>query len=301
MFTIYRWIYNLMGFSRSQTNGFLIFLPILAIITFSEPIYRSIFLPGGIDHHVDAQKLDSLIASWAVKPISDKTSPVRTLPTKQNLDPNTASMTELIAIGLPQKLAGRIISYRSKGGRFNSITDLQKIYGMDSSILLNIRPYLAFSDYRRKKDDGPEVKTKLPMAPVSFRFDLNEADTIVLKRIRGIGDKLAVRIVRYRDALGGFTAIKQLNEIYRLDTLVVKEMKKHCFISPEFQPKKMDINSIDERGLADHPYLSPREAGAIVAYRFKHGKFTSIGDLYKVKVVDTTSIKRIIPYVNFGN
>lgn len=172
---------------------------------------------------------------------------------------------------------------------------------MDSSILMNIRPYITFSQYPREKNVVPEVKPKLTSVPVTFGFDLNEADTFQLKRIRGIGDKLATRIVRYREALGGFTTLSQLSEIYRLDTTVIKEIEKHCFIVEGFQPKKIDISTVDERGLANHPYLSAREASAIVAYRFKHGKFSSVEELYKINALDTSSIKRLIPYLNFGN
>jgi len=51
---------------------------------------------------------------------------------------------------------------------------------------------------------------------------LNEADTSQLKRVPGIGSGLAKMIVAYRDKLGGFTHLEQLQEIPHVDTCLNK-------------------------------------------------------------------------------
>ena len=43
--------------------------------------------------------------------------------------------------------------------------------------------------------------------------DLNKADTSILKRIPGIGSTLARMIVVYRQRLGGFYDVSQLQEV----------------------------------------------------------------------------------------
>jgi DNA uptake protein ComE-like DNA-binding protein len=118
-----------------------------------------------------------------------------------------------------------------------------------------------------------------------------------LKKVNGIGSKLSARIIKYREALGGFRSTDQLNEIYRLDTAVIRALKKIAFIVPGFEPAKMNINTSSEQDLARHPYFKKNEASAIVAYRFKHGKFMSLSELADIKILDTTTIRKIIPYL----
>ena len=47
--------------------------------------------------------------------------------------------------------------------------------------------------------------------------ELNEADTLTLKKIPGIGSTFARRIVRYRELLGGYYTVEQLAEVYGID------------------------------------------------------------------------------------
>lgn len=302
MYPVYRWFYNLMGFTRSQTNGFLIFMPLLALILFSKPLYLTWRPTPTMGNPDDARKLDSLVAMWPVVPTPDSMDVHQSLMLPARIDPNTASRTDLIRIGLPEMLAGRIISYRKKGGRFYSGYDLLKIYGIDSIMLTNIRPRIALPFSKSKREEWrnrSEYTSRVEVRP-RLLFDLNGADTAMLKKVRGIGEKLALRIVKYRDVLGGFVGVHQLNEIYRLDTAVIRELKKVSFIAPDFTPQKLDVNIDDEKILAAHPYLAPGEAKAIVAYRFQHGKFNSLDDLAQVKALDSLTRKRILPYLEIS-
>ena len=47
-------------------------------------------------------------------------------------------------------------------------------------------------------------------------MDVNSADTTALIDLPGIGSKLALRIINFREKLGGFYAIEQLKETYGL-------------------------------------------------------------------------------------
>lgn len=299
MFHFYRWMYNLTGFSASQTNGFLILLPLLGLIVFSPVIYRK-WHYAHVDYTEDQRKLDSLLAIWPVNSPEFHHDPqaISAIQPK-SIDPNTASMTDFLSLGLPERLAGRIISYRKKGGKFKTISDLRKIYGMDSILFSAIQSYIALP--ARIVHHHPE-ETKQFYAPVKkakgvLTFDLNLADTSQLKKVYGIGDKLSLRIVKYREALGGFISLDQLGEIYRLDTAVIKNLKKVCFIDRTFIPKKINLNTVEREILEAHPYLSRRAADAIVAYRFQHGEFKTTDDLWKIKALDSLSLKKMKAYL----
>ncbi|HYF70137.1 MAG TPA: helix-hairpin-helix domain-containing protein [Ohtaekwangia sp.] len=299
MFHFYRWMYNLVGFSTSQTNGFLVLLPLLAAMVFSPVIYRK-WAYVHHDYAEDQRKLDSLLALWPMtSPHIDTARQTISAITPQSIDPNTASMTDFLSMGLPERLAGRIISYRKKGGTFKIVSDLRKIYGMDSILFSSIQSYIALPDRVVKRYPEKPKKLYTPGKSVkeALRFDINLADTSQLKKVYGIGEKLSLRIIKYREALGGFISLDQLAEIYRLDTVVIKNLKKVCFIEATFTPKKINLNTVDREILGAHPYLSRRAADAIVAYRFQHGQFRTIDDLRAIKVLDSLSLNKMKAYL----
>lgn len=117
----------------------------------------------------------------------------------------------------------------------------------------------------------------------------------MLKEIYGIGEKLSLRILRYRDVLGGFVTMDQLHEVYGLDSLVVKRLKEQSFIEDGFEPEKIDLNLASEKQLSIHPYLN-KKARAIVSYRFQHGDFKSVEDIRRVVNLDDKIFQRITLY-----
>ena len=132
------------------------------------------------------------------------------------------------------------------------------------------------------------------------KFDLNNADTSQLKKIYGIGDKLSMRILKYRDVLGGFVDMDQLKEVYGLDSLVIDRLIENSTIQNEFQPKKININTASEKQLSTHPYLN-KVAKAIISYRFQHGDFKAVEDIRNVSSLDEKSVQRIIPYLKVND
>src|SRR6187402_180925 len=48
------------GLSRSQTNGFIVLLPVMAVIIFSEPVYRWWVINREADYSRDVMFLDSV-------------------------------------------------------------------------------------------------------------------------------------------------------------------------------------------------------------------------------------------------
>src|SRR6185436_12439279 len=57
------WIRMFFGFSRTETNAFLILIPLLFIVLFSEPVYRNLRVNQPPDFFKENKALDSLIAS----------------------------------------------------------------------------------------------------------------------------------------------------------------------------------------------------------------------------------------------
>ncbi|MFM7851030.1 MAG: ComEA family DNA-binding protein [Flammeovirgaceae bacterium] len=287
-------IRNFFAFSKKETNAFLILLPLMVLLIFSEPVYRYFFTHQQQVFSKEQKKLDSLVAT-----LQDSITrlPEQTIEMK-NFDPNRASVEELTSVGFSKELATRLVNYRSKGGKFATKKDLLKLYGFDEKLYQRVHPYISLPE-QLTATEFPSVKSSKKMYKEKVVIDLNMADTAQLKQVYGIGNKLAERIVKYREKVGGFISIDQLREVYGLDSAVVQEVKKDFFISPEFQPKKLKVNLAKQEELAAHPYINRALAKNIVAYRFQHGSFMSFDELSKVQLMKEATLQKLKPYISF--
>lgn len=284
------------GFSQTETNAFVILLPLMLIVITSGPVYRTYFMSNKPDDFQDAKRLDSLIATWDWP--GKKIDSVVLFA----FDPNKATQEELTSLGMPSRTASGIINYRNKGGRFKVKSDLKKMYGLDTTLYTSLVPYIQLPQNINKITNKTTNKTanknshKTNERQVE-KFDLNLADTTQLKTIYGIGPVIARRIAAYRTSLGGYIMFDQLYEVWGLDSTVVRRLAEKSVIGAGFTPNKLPINHCSEQELARHPYIRTKLAGAIVNYRFQHGKFGSVDDLRKIATVDEKAFHRIVPYI----
>ena len=128
------------------------------------------------------------------------------------------------------------------------------------------------------------------------QLELNRADTLELRRIRGIGAATSRRIVDYRQRLGGFLRTEQLLEVYGMDSLTYEVVLKYLTLDTGFV-KPLDVNGLDLEGLADHPYVGWNLAKKIVAYRRQHGPYTRGVDVLGILALDSLDRYRLAPYL----
>ncbi len=297
MFNIRKVIREFFGFTQSQTQGFLVLVPLMLLFIFSKPLLSWILLDNQIDFSKDRAQLDSLVAHWEVKPVDEV--PIDQAPQFFLFNPNTASMEDLRTLGFSSGVASRIIKYRSNKGVFRSKSDILKIYGVDSAHVEKLKAFIDLPANLLEKNRFQVVKERVTKEPVSPKTlsDANTADTLQWRKVKGIGEKLAIRIIRYRSALGGFVHIDQLNEVYGLDSAVIHQVLDGFYVSNDFSPAKINVNTADEMALSAHPYLSKKMAVAITTYRFQHGKFSSVEDLRKIPALPANIIEKITPYL----
>lgn len=303
MTTIRKWVRFVFGFSGTETNGFLILFPLLFVILFSQPVYR-IFRKASANSLTDADKqfLDSLTQAF-VKPSSEKETFVDTgIEMERRLvmfNPNIATESTLMGVGFDQKISKRIISYRSKGGKFVVKRDLLKVFGVDTLLYKRLYAYIDLPEVRPSPfDNVSKPKSESASGNRVEKFDLNLADTVQLKTVFGIGSRRARRIIMFREKLGGFISEEQLREVYGLDSAAVEQLLKSSFIAPGFQPFRLNVNKASERELSTHPYISPVIAKAIVAYRFQHGDFGDPEEIRKLQNLKKEEADKIIPYLD---
>lgn len=298
------WIKDFFGFSRSQVNGFVILLILVTVMQFSAPLWQWWIRTRSSDYSADRAILDSLVALWDAEKNRNGnwTESQPRMPNLFYFDPNKAADSSLRSLGFSPLMATRIVRYREKGGKFLIKSDLLKIYGFDSSFYQRIHSFIRLPErlVLSQIKEKPPAQHVLKAKKVLEKFDLNRADTFQLKKIYGIGEKLSLRIVKYRDALGGFITMDQLKEVYGLDSLVIERLIENATLQNDFQVKKINLNTASEKQLGSHPYLS-RIAKALVSYRFQHGDFKTVDEIRNVTNIEAKTMEKIIPYLKVND
>jgi DNA uptake protein ComE-like DNA-binding protein len=213
-------------------------------------------------------------------------------------DPNTADSLTFLRLGLPSWMAKNILRYRAKGGTFRKPEDFRKIYGLSDKQFTTLFPYIRLKEEKRdtvklltKRDT---VRQYIVKYTAGTKIELNSADTTELKKIPGIGSGIAGMIVRYRQQLGGFYSIRQLDEIHLLSATLNKWFTLNAAII-----RKIDLNKAGISRLNAHPYINFYQAKAIVEYRHKHGTVKSLKQLALYEEFTEYDLERIGHYISF--
>jgi competence ComEA-like helix-hairpin-helix protein len=218
-------------------------------------------------------------------------------------DPNTITGSEWKRLGLRDKTIKTIENYLSKGGHFYKPDDLQKIYGLHNDEYERLKSYIKIESNPSKtnqefvstksKDETQQTKTYAARYSI---IDVNTADTIAFISLPGIGSKLAVRIVTFREKLGGFYSVEQIGETYGLPDSTFQNIKQWLKLDNP-SVKKININTATIDEMKAHPYIKFSIANPIVAYRNEHGSFSKLEDIKKVMAVTDEIYKKIAPYL----
>ncbi len=219
----------------------------------------------------------------------------------QPFDPNTADSVLLRQLGLPVYIVRNILKYRAKGGVFRSPESFSRIYGLKEEVYQKLKPYITIAPLvsvsHVRTDTFRQLKDTIPYIPKYEEgtiVDLNKADTSILKRIPGIGSTLARMIVVYRQRLGGFYDVAQLQEVPHVGV----ELNKWFVVTPAGL-HKIQVNSASLDKLRSHPYMDFYKAKAIMEYRRKRGKIKGLSQLSMFEEFTEKDLKRLSPYLTF--
>lgn len=139
--------------------------------------------------------------------------------------------------------------------------------------------------------------TYIPKLSKGETIEINSTDTTQLKRIPGIGTSYANRIIKYRNLLGGFTSLDQLNEVWGVDMELFNKIRPYLSINPSVS--KIKVNSASIKELAKHPYLNYEQAKVIADIRDRKGKIESTNRLSLLDEFTQQDIIRLTPYLEF--
>jgi competence protein ComEA len=219
-------------------------------------------------------------------------------------DPNTLPVEGWKRLGIRERTAITIQRYLAKGGRFRKPEDLYKIYGLKKEDCDRLLPYVQIENF----EPAREVKERVfvhdsaaggysrPAFTKPAIVDINTADTAAFIALRGIGSKLANRIVLFREKLGGFYGVEQVGETYGLPDSTFQQIRAFLQCSAT-AVRAININTADVNTLKQHPYIRWPLANAIVQYRQQHGAYQSVDQLLQINIITPEVLRKISPYL----
>lgn len=158
------------------------------------------------------------------------------------------------------------------------------------------RPLSASSEPMALAVEAPPAIRQSQPSSQGNQFELNQADTATLKLLKGVGAVTADRIVRYRQQLGGFYDVRQLNEIKGLYPTVLETLTKTVSVNPE-KITKININKASLEKLKAHPYLDFYQAKVIVELRKNRKTIRSLTELSTFTEFTPTDLERLRWYL----
>lgn len=253
----------------------------------------------------DEQK-DHLISLAEITPEEEKpTAP----PQRFRFDPNTISADSFAMLGFPAWQAKSLLRYRGdRPVTFRRPTDLRRVKSLDSALveavlsLVSIAPEPSSAPASAPENGtaaAPKTYSYAPRLPLpdAGSFDVNTSDTTAWKSLPGIGSYRAKRIVRFREALGGFSSIDQIATTRGLPDSTFSAIRDFLKISPV--PRPIPINRATYDELNKHPYINRNLANSIVQNRAKFGRFNGPEDLRRLRLITEDNLLLLLPYFSF--
>jgi competence ComEA-like helix-hairpin-helix protein len=220
---------------------------------------------------------------------------------KVRFDPNHATLSFLHSLNLPEQVCSNWVKYLRAGGRFYRKEDVGKIYGIEP-FYDALAPYMEVESTPKRQKSTPPLpsvsrSTEAKKTSIAHQsIALNQCLPEMLEDLPGIGPVLAHRIIKFRDALGGFHDIGQVADTYGLPPETFHQIQPFLRIDSN-QIERINVNDATVQRLAKHPYIGYHDAKLVVKYRNQHGSFDSLEGLKNIYGVDTASIDKLMHYL----
>ncbi|WP_462264502.1 helix-hairpin-helix domain-containing protein [Mucilaginibacter sp.] len=274
-------IKNYLSLSKKEWNGMMVLLWLIAAALIAPEVYTRLHTQPAIN----TRQLSAALARLSQVKAENGGIPGASPSSPSRFNPNHLNSARWAQLGLNAHQISTIQHYESKGGKFRSKQDVKKMYSLTANDYARLAPYI----------DLPDSVSNRKNAPAAI-VDLNTADSAKLTQVNGIGPAYAMRILHYRERLGGFHHKEQLKEVFGIDEGMYNTLKAQ-FTLRNRRVKKININTVELDGLKNHPYLNFKQANAIIQYRKQHGNYESLAELKNIAILDEQILRKLAPYL----
>ena len=293
---IFKTIKKYFNFSREQRTGILLLLGIIIVL---QLIY--FFVDFSSMSKTSPEKEHWLSLQSQID--SMKKQKVDYIPKIYPFNPNFISDYKGYKLGMSVAEIDRLLAFREENKYVNSPKEFQAVTKVSDSLLNAISHYFKFPDWVNNKKEFAAYK-KYPNSAFSKKekiviIDINQATQEDLIKIYGIGEAISIRILKFKESLGGFVSMEQMSDVWGLSPEVIENLNTHFKVSVNPSVKKMDINNASIKELSLFPYFKYPISKNIVTFRSMNGDIKNIEDLTKIKGLSIEKAKIIVLYLNF--
>jgi competence ComEA-like helix-hairpin-helix protein len=285
-------------FSKRLERGTILWLCVCVVVIFV-PRLEAYFVDPDLSY-TWRHKMDQKVQRAFQNPSS--ATPGRTYKKLwKRCNPEALTVADWQRLGLSPKQAVSLLRYKDKYG-LHSLSQMQHIRVLPSELLNQISDSLYFEPTHNAKtsvvdQEEKALQEKRQEARGQFdKLDINSATEVMLVALPGLGAYTAAKIIAYRERLGGFLALDQLQEIQGIKPEILQKVLPYLML--EQGVKRMSINEVSYETLKQHPYLTWNQANSIIKMRKQKGLFKEIKELKESVLIDDDTYKKLLPYVS---
>ena len=185
-----------------------------------------------------------------------------------------------------------VFSYYASNSKINNLLAIKNCLNGQKPKIYSLKPRnlrMILKKPKKNYNSKPSKKSK-------FIVNINLADSLHWRKLRGVGAKRSIHILNYKNALGGFVRVSQVNEVFSISDSLFKSFERFLNIK-DSSLVKININTCSVKQLKNHPYINWNLANSIVNFREQHGLFKLLEDLKKIHILDKKLYYKIVPYL----
>ena len=293
---IFKTVKSFFRFSREQRTGVFVLFSVIIVL---QLVYFFVDFSSFSKDSPEKEKWLSLQSQID----SLKQEKLDYVPKIYPFNPNFITDYKGYKLGMSVSEIDRLLAFRKENKYVNSPKEFQAVTKVSDSLLNAISPYFKFPDWVTNKKEFKDYK-KYPNTVFAKKekiviIDINQASQEDLIKIYGIGEAISLRILKFKESLGGFVSMEQMKDVWGLSPEVIDNLNSHFKVSvlPNF--KKIDINNASIKDLSEFPYFKYPISKNIVTYRSMNGDIKNIEDLTKIKGMSIDKANIIALYLDF--
>jgi DNA uptake protein ComE-like DNA-binding protein len=157
-----------------------------------------------------------------------------------NFDPNIIDSQSAILLGIPARQVMSLLHYRAKGGRFKNKDDFARLYGLTDEKYQLLRPYIVMAEAHPKQYDISKqgnrhnqyykYNNSYDSKEVQGKININTINEKEWESITILNIGLIKRIIAYKNYLGVYKSIYQLNKVYGMNDSTFQLLRAHIYV-----------------------------------------------------------------------